>query len=66
MQRFAIYRRIILPLSKPALATVALFTFMNNWNDFLGPLIYLLRVPEWTLLPGNAVFPANTQRVRDC
>jgi multiple sugar transport system permease protein len=38
---FGIYRRIILPLSKPVLATVALFTFMGEWNSFLGPLIYL-------------------------
>ena len=38
---FGIYRRIILPLSKPALAVVALFSFMDNWKDFFGPLIYL-------------------------
>ena len=38
---FQIYRYIMLPLSKPVLAAVALFTFMGNWNDFLGPLIYL-------------------------
>jgi multiple sugar transport system permease protein len=36
-----IYWRIILPLSKPALATVALFQFLYCWNDFLGPLIYI-------------------------
>ncbi|MGV3722145.1 MAG: carbohydrate ABC transporter permease, partial [Actinomycetota bacterium] len=36
-----IYRRVILPLARPALATVGLFTFINAWNDFLGPLIYL-------------------------
>ncbi len=36
-----IYVRIILPLSKPALATVALFQFLYAWNDFLGPLIYI-------------------------
>jgi ABC-type glycerol-3-phosphate transport system permease component len=33
--------RIILPLAKPALAVVALFQFMDAWNDYLGPLIYL-------------------------
>jgi ABC-type glycerol-3-phosphate transport system permease component len=33
--------RIILPLSKPALAVVALFSFMGTWNDYLGPLIYI-------------------------
>jgi len=38
---FFIYSRIILPLSKPALAVVALFQFIWRWNDFLGPLIYL-------------------------
>jgi multiple sugar transport system permease protein len=36
-----IYRRILLPLSRPALATVGLFTFINAWNDFGGPLLYL-------------------------
>ena len=34
-----IYRRIMLPLAKPALATLAVFYFMNNWNDFLWPLV---------------------------
>lgn len=38
---FGIYWRIMLPLLKPALAAVAIFTFMNTWNDFMGPLIYL-------------------------
>lgn len=41
----------ILPLARPALAVVALFTFMNNWNDFLGPLIYLNR-EHYTLAIG--------------
>lgn len=36
-----IYARIILPLVRPALATIGIFTFMNVWNDFMGPLIYL-------------------------
>lgn len=31
----------MLPLSKPALSTLTIFTFVNTWNDFLGPLIYL-------------------------
>ena len=38
---FGIYWRIILPLMKPALAAVCIFTFMGTWNDFMGPLIYL-------------------------
>lgn len=36
---FAIYWRIVLPLAKPALATLAIFAFMNSWKDFLWPLI---------------------------
>lgn len=46
-----IFVQIILPLARPALAVVALFTFMNNWNDFLGPLIYLNR-EHYTLAIG--------------
>ncbi|MBX3012234.1 MAG: carbohydrate ABC transporter permease [Caldilineaceae bacterium] len=38
---FTIYARILLPLSKPVLATVAIFGFVTYWNDFLNPLIYL-------------------------
>ena len=38
---FAIYYRLILPLSRPALAAVAIFSFMFHWQDFMGPLIYL-------------------------
>ena len=36
-----IYWRIVMPLMKPALATVAIFTFLATWNEFMGPLIYL-------------------------
>ena len=42
---FGVYWRIMLPLCKPALATVAVFTFLNTWNDFLAPLLYLRSVP---------------------
>ncbi|MEZ4869799.1 MAG: carbohydrate ABC transporter permease [Caldilineaceae bacterium] len=49
---YAIYWRIILQLAKPALATVALFTFMYNWNDLLGPLIYLSDKNTYTLALG--------------
>lgn len=47
-----IFVRIILPLSKAALAVVALFTFMNAWNDYLGPLIYINKVDKWVLTLG--------------
>lgn len=49
---FQIYWRIILPLARAALASVALFTFMANWNDFLGPLIYLGDKNQFTLAIG--------------
>lgn len=41
LSEFGIYRTIMLPLSKPALATLTILTFVFVWNDFLGPLIYL-------------------------
>ena len=44
--------RIILPLSVPALAVVALFTFMDAWNDYLGPLIYVNVEEKWVLALG--------------
>lgn len=47
-----IFVRIILPLSKAALAVVALFTFMNAWNDYLGPLIYINQEEKWVLTLG--------------
>ena len=53
---FDIYRRVIIPLSKPALAMVGLWTFMNAWNDFLGPLIYLVDESKYTLSLGLAMF----------
>jgi multiple sugar transport system permease protein len=49
---FQIYRLIILPLARPALAVVALFTFLANWNDFLGPLVYLSDREQYTLAIG--------------
>ena len=36
-----IYYKIIIPMAKPALCTVGVFTFINTWNDFMGPLLYL-------------------------
>lgn len=49
---WAIFRDIVLPLSKPALIVVALFSFMAAWNDFLGPLIYLTHQQTFTLSLG--------------
>jgi ABC-type glycerol-3-phosphate transport system permease component len=49
---WSIFGRVILPLAKPALAAVAIFSFVGNWNDFLGPLIYLNRMDLYTLAIG--------------
>ena len=53
---FGTFSRIFLPLSKPGLATVAIFTFMWNWNDFMGPLIYLNSNDKWTVTIGLSRF----------
>jgi multiple sugar transport system permease protein len=49
---FGTFWRIILPLSRPALAVVALFTFLFVWNDFLGPLIFLNEPDTFTMALG--------------
>lgn len=53
---WGIFWRVILPLTQPALATVALFTFLGCWNDFLGPLIFLSDGSKYTLAVGLAAF----------
>lgn len=52
---FRIYWSILLPLIKPALAAVGIFTFMNQWNAFLTPLIYLSERKKYVLSIGLAV-----------
>lgn len=54
-----IFRDIIMPLSKPALAVVALFNFMYVWNDFLGPLIYLTDQKTYTLSYGLQAYQSQ-------
>jgi multiple sugar transport system permease protein len=49
---WGIFCQVVLPLSKPALIVVALFSFMATWNDFLGPLIYLTHQHTFTLSLG--------------
>jgi multiple sugar transport system permease protein len=51
-----IYRFLYLPLAKPALATLAIFTFMWSWNDLIDPLIYLRDLPSYTATVGLAFF----------
>jgi ABC-type glycerol-3-phosphate transport system permease component len=49
---FRIYWQIILPLAKPALATVTIFSIINHWNEFVLPLIYLHSTEKWTMAIG--------------
>jgi ABC-type glycerol-3-phosphate transport system permease component len=53
---FTIFGRIIMPLAKPALITVAIFTFLGTWNDFMGPLLYITSPEKFTLAIGLANF----------
>lgn len=53
---FTIYRKVILPLSKPALVTVGVFTFMGTWNDYFNPMLYLNNQKLWTLQLGLQSF----------
>jgi multiple sugar transport system permease protein len=56
MSEYGIYLKIMLPLSKPAISTLIIFTFVNTWNDFLGPLIYLTSEKKKTLQLGLKMF----------
>ena len=40
LTEYGIYGRIVLPLSSPVIATLSIFSFVNVWNDFMGPMIY--------------------------
>lgn len=53
---FGIFWRIIIPLSKPALATLTIFTFMSSWNNFMWPLLIAESVEKKTLPIGLAYF----------
>lgn len=57
---YRIYRQILLPLAKPALSTVAIFGFMQHWNDFLAPLIYINSPEKFTLTLGLRRFMSLT------
>ena len=51
-----IFRHIYLPLARPVLATLGIFTFMWSWNDLISPLIYLSDLPDYTTTVGLAFF----------
>jgi multiple sugar transport system permease protein len=56
---WGIFWRIMLPLSKPALSVVALFSFMWAWNNFLGPLLFFQRPDQYTLALGLQAFQSQ-------
>lgn len=56
LNEYGIWGRIMLPLSKPALSTLVIFTFVNTWNDFLGPMIYLTKTELKTIQIGLRMF----------
>lgn len=60
---FGTFFRILLPLSKPILITVGIFSFMGSWNDFMGPLIYLQSTDHFTLALGMNLF--KTQYIQN-
>ena len=53
---FMVFVRICLPMIRPALGIIFVFSFMQNWNDFLGPLIYLSDSDKYTLALGLRFF----------
>lgn len=56
MSEYKIYSKIMLPLSKPAMSTLLIFTFVGTWNDFLGPMIYLKTESKKTIQIGLRMF----------
>lgn len=56
MSEYKIYASVMLPLSKPALSTLTIFTFVATWNDYLGPLIYLKSQEKKTIQLGLKMF----------
>jgi len=56
LSEYGIWWRIIIPLSVPALASLTIITFVQTWNDYLGPLIYLRERPLWTIQLGLQSF----------
>jgi multiple sugar transport system permease protein len=57
--RLQTFWHIIVPLARPPLATLGIFTFVGSWNDFLGPLIYLDSSERYTLPVGVAIFQTS-------
>ncbi|MBK8912501.1 MAG: carbohydrate ABC transporter permease [Chlorobi bacterium] len=62
--RFRIFWQVMLPLARPALATLAVLAFMANWNDLLGPVIYLSSTEKMTLTVGLAALQGGELTAR--
>ena len=56
-----VFWNVVLPLAKPGLTAVAIFTFIGTWNDFLMPLLYLNSRDRMTLAVGLDLFKDNYQ-----
>ena len=56
---FTIFLKLIMPISKPVLATVAIMSFMNSWKDFLGPLVFLGSDKLYTLSLAASMLRSN-------
>ncbi|MFB7842456.1 carbohydrate ABC transporter permease [Microbacterium sp. NPDC056052] len=59
LSEYGIWRRIMLPLAVPAIASLVLLTFVQTWNDYLGPLLYLRNPDLWTLPLGLQGMASN-------
>jgi multiple sugar transport system permease protein/sn-glycerol 3-phosphate transport system permease protein len=62
---FGIYRRIMVPLARPALIAVAIFSFNDSWNDFFTPLIYLSDPTKYTVAVGLSFFQGDARNATE-
>ena len=56
---FTIFSKLVIPMAKPALTTVAIFAFIRSWNDFLGPLVFLGKDELYTLSLADSMLKSN-------
>lgn len=56
---WTLYTNVTLPLCAPAMATLGVFTFINSWNDYLGPLVFMDSVRNYTLPVGIALYQSS-------
>lgn len=56
---FTIFSKLVIPMAKPALTTVAIFAFIRSWNDFLGPLVFLVKDELYTLSLAASMLKSN-------